>query len=109
MIRRPPRSTQSRSSAASDVYKRQLHTGSVDRISPGIAESIGRGHAEGRRVEPLVGGAGARSEDRLAGVICPDGILSQDRARVGGVAENRDREWEPALQLEHGGEPPVAA
>ena len=26
MIRRPPRSTQSRSSAASDVYKRQLHT-----------------------------------------------------------------------------------
>ena len=25
MIRRPPRSTQSRSSAASDVYKRQLH------------------------------------------------------------------------------------
>ena len=28
MIRRPPRSTQSRSSAASDVYKRQ-----VDRIS----------------------------------------------------------------------------
>src|SRR5450756_862996 len=26
MIRRPPRSTQSRSSAASDVYKRQKHT-----------------------------------------------------------------------------------
>ena len=26
MIRRPPRSTQSRSSAASDVYKRQIHT-----------------------------------------------------------------------------------
>eukprot|EP01017_Pseudomicrothorax_dubius_P037678 TRINITY_DN5553_c0_g2_i1.p1 TRINITY_DN5553_c0_g2~~TRINITY_DN5553_c0_g2_i1.p1 ORF type:complete len:108 (+),score=14.72 TRINITY_DN5553_c0_g2_i1:1-324(+) len=25
MIRRPPRSTQSRSSAASDVYKRQVH------------------------------------------------------------------------------------
>src|SRR5680860_860150 len=31
MIRRPPRSTQSRSSAASDVYKRQ---GSGDRIFP---------------------------------------------------------------------------
>src|SRR5450756_2839055 len=27
MIRRPPRSTQSRSSAASDVYKRQLQVG----------------------------------------------------------------------------------
>src|SRR5450756_2998442 len=31
MIRRPPRSTQSRSSAASDVYKRQVeHTAHVD-------------------------------------------------------------------------------
>eukprot|EP01017_Pseudomicrothorax_dubius_P051259 TRINITY_DN9833_c0_g1_i4.p1 TRINITY_DN9833_c0_g1~~TRINITY_DN9833_c0_g1_i4.p1 ORF type:complete len:234 (-),score=33.26 TRINITY_DN9833_c0_g1_i4:34-735(-) len=29
MIRRPPRSTQSRSSAASDVYKRQVHGGSI--------------------------------------------------------------------------------
>ena len=36
MIRRPPRSTQSRSSAASDVYKRQIRqqniTDSTDRI-----------------------------------------------------------------------------
>src|SRR5680860_14575 len=31
MIRRPPRSTQSRSSAASDVYKRQLRDGDVVR------------------------------------------------------------------------------
>src|SRR5450756_1893094 len=29
MIRRPPRSTQSRSSAASDVYKRQLRPGAL--------------------------------------------------------------------------------
>eukprot|EP00657_Telonema_sp_P-1_P008756 TRINITY_DN3070_c0_g1_i2.p2 TRINITY_DN3070_c0_g1~~TRINITY_DN3070_c0_g1_i2.p2 ORF type:complete len:112 (-),score=31.33 TRINITY_DN3070_c0_g1_i2:257-592(-) len=34
MIRRPPRSTQSRSSAASDVYKRQVSTQSTGRISP---------------------------------------------------------------------------
>ena len=33
MIRRPPRSTQSRSSAASDVYKRQLYA--VDIHLPG--------------------------------------------------------------------------
>src|SRR5680860_874025 len=32
MIRRPPRSTQSRSSAASDVYKRQLKVMRGDRI-----------------------------------------------------------------------------
>src|SRR5450756_1170775 len=31
MIRRPPRSTQSRSSAASDVYKRQILTRFIDR------------------------------------------------------------------------------
>ena len=30
MIRRPPRSTQSRSSAASDVYKRQVQEDHVD-------------------------------------------------------------------------------
>src|SRR5450756_2501273 len=30
MIRRPPRSTQSRSSAASDVYKRQLRSGTYE-------------------------------------------------------------------------------
>src|SRR5450756_308481 len=30
MIRRPPRSTQSRSSAASDVYKRQIYFGGTD-------------------------------------------------------------------------------
>mgnify|MGYP007112058687 CR=1 FL=1 len=36
MIRRPPRSTQSRSSAASDVYKRQGGDGAVE--SEGVAD-----------------------------------------------------------------------
>src|SRR5450756_2827796 len=34
MIRRPPRSTQSRSSAASDVYKRQLLVDTVKMLHP---------------------------------------------------------------------------
>eukprot|EP00657_Telonema_sp_P-1_P009290 TRINITY_DN3489_c0_g1_i3.p1 TRINITY_DN3489_c0_g1~~TRINITY_DN3489_c0_g1_i3.p1 ORF type:complete len:103 (-),score=25.46 TRINITY_DN3489_c0_g1_i3:378-686(-) len=34
MIRRPPRSTQSRSSAASDVYKRQPQQGMVAVVQP---------------------------------------------------------------------------
>src|SRR5450756_838573 len=34
MIRRPPRSTQSRSSAASDVYKRQLEKMRTDHMMP---------------------------------------------------------------------------
>src|SRR5678815_3210008 len=33
MIRRPPRSTLDRSSAASDVYKRQMHHGADDEMS----------------------------------------------------------------------------
>eukprot|EP01016_Furgasonia_blochmanni_P036405 TRINITY_DN4156_c0_g1_i3.p1 TRINITY_DN4156_c0_g1~~TRINITY_DN4156_c0_g1_i3.p1 ORF type:complete len:110 (+),score=40.33 TRINITY_DN4156_c0_g1_i3:3-332(+) len=37
MIRRPPRSTQSRSSAASDVYKRQVH-GNLTLSSANIAD-----------------------------------------------------------------------
>ena len=43
MIRRPPRSTQGRSSAASDVYKRQRHAGEVEKrlfVEPGV--SVGR-------------------------------------------------------------------
>src|SRR5450756_949658 len=53
MIRRPPRSTQSRSSAASDVYKRQGRSGGGQRArsrrrgqrrrSPSIAAGRGRG------------------------------------------------------------------
>ena len=35
MIRRPPRSTQSRSSAASDVYKRQILSYKIDRSTDG--------------------------------------------------------------------------
>src|SRR5450756_316178 len=46
MIRRPPRSTQSRSSAASDVYKRQGHrraeaTPSFGRLCPGMTSEAG--------------------------------------------------------------------
>ena len=39
MIRRPPRSTQSRSSAASDVYKRQGYVG-INTTTPGSTLDI---------------------------------------------------------------------
>src|SRR5665809_160229 len=43
MIRRPPRSTQSRSSAASDVYKRQLTAGPFPslRVLAGLVRRVG--------------------------------------------------------------------
>ena len=40
MIRRPPRSTQSRSSAASDVYKRQGHIHLADALVEDVAEIV---------------------------------------------------------------------
>ena len=54
MIRRPPRSTLDRSSAASDVYKRQLFTSDPDGIG-GLDDLDGDGYfddlAIGERVE----------------------------------------------------------
>src|SRR5450756_2754159 len=50
MIRRPPRSTQSRSSAASDVYKRQVHDEGAPRLPGGLEGGDRRRHRplEGR-------------------------------------------------------------
>eukprot|EP00657_Telonema_sp_P-1_P001331 TRINITY_DN13134_c0_g1_i1.p1 TRINITY_DN13134_c0_g1~~TRINITY_DN13134_c0_g1_i1.p1 ORF type:complete len:103 (-),score=50.82 TRINITY_DN13134_c0_g1_i1:117-425(-) len=50
MIRRPPRSTQSRSSAASDVYKRQSRDSPVDALpslsmlQPQLSTQLSRAH-----------------------------------------------------------------
>src|SRR5450756_3185948 len=71
MIRRPPRSTQSRSSAASDVYKRQvilfpLWLGSMPALLKGFLEQLLRpgfafAAADGRRLpKKLLAGKSAR-------------------------------------------------
>src|SRR5450756_3232351 len=46
MIRRPPRSTQSRSSAASDVYKRQLHEERAAALKDRASRPFGRAEVE---------------------------------------------------------------
>ena len=48
MIRRPPRSTQSRSSAASDVYKRQALGGALDKAKRIAEQSKSRKNTTGR-------------------------------------------------------------
>ena len=58
MLRRPPRSTQSRSSAASEVYKRQVQerAGRARPTDPGVHEGSGlllRGGGGGRRAAVL--------------------------------------------------------
>src|SRR5665213_4255499 len=69
MIRRPPRSTQSRSSAASDVYKRQMFDDSVSMWDPD------RGAFAGRNVRQLPGGGHER------GLRLPSRIFHQRMQR----------------------------
>src|SRR5450756_1593966 len=71
MIRRPPRSTQSRSSAASDVYKRQVDRRDLDSTPLDIDDLSGFGHApEHLDHVPADGG--------LAGVLDLDAELVLD-------------------------------
>src|SRR5450756_85703 len=53
MIRRPPRSTQSRSSAASDVYKRQVHE-ELEGFAFGVVGEQGQGMVNGLEVDALL-------------------------------------------------------
>src|SRR5665213_309135 len=61
MIRRPPRSTQSRSSAASDVYKRQLYVEYEKLRVDGFGETSAAGD------EVAGGGVGADADGDLFG------------------------------------------
>src|SRR5680860_1056639 len=68
MIRRPPRSTQSRSSAASDVYKRQEAGGEIgrfDRDRQAPLETIAQPRLQGRELA----GQPVCREDELAAAL----------------------------------------
>src|SRR5680860_365746 len=70
MIRRPPRSTQSRSSAASDVYKRQMSGKEGDIFRKVVGWSVGSDHRTLPYVHAVLRSAsssstGRRSEARL--------------------------------------------
>src|SRR5450756_2714181 len=80
MIRRPPRSTQSRSSAASDVYKRQLEQ--IERRvcldCPGRRhQGFARGHRSNRAGLPA-GGPVAAAPGAIGAVVPAEPRLSPD-------------------------------
>src|SRR5659263_740101 len=54
MIRRPPRSTQSRSSAASDVYKRQIVCGTLSLLTQVTVVPIGTSALSGTKLKSLI-------------------------------------------------------
>src|SRR5450756_1981069 len=85
MIRRPPRSTQSRSSAASDVYKRQEPRLAFNRI----VVLRYRSHLESRQLAPGTTNLRLGAVRRLAYEAADCGLLSADLAagirRVKGV------------------------
>src|SRR5428012_22402 len=68
MIRRPPRATQSRSSAASDVYKRQRH-GRPEPAEPGRVED-GRGRPLGARRTAPVSYTHLRAHETRHDLVC---------------------------------------
>src|SRR5450756_2500704 len=76
MIRRPPRSTQSRSSAASDVYKRQFL------IEEPMAAALGAGLPVSEPTGSMVVDIGGGTTE--VGVISLGGLVYQGSVRVGG-------------------------
>src|SRR5262249_43637262 len=82
---------------------------SVNRVPPHISKREGRWRGKGRRVEPCAGISRVRSKDGMACVVGADGILTQKRARVGGVAKHRNRKRETGLCLIDCRYPPVAS
>src|SRR5680860_1589252 len=71
MIRRPPRSTQSRSSAASDVYKRQTAPVQGGNVGAGTGASVGKflWLEGGAKVGAMKGGVGSARGDVGGGII----------------------------------------
>src|SRR5450756_2012425 len=94
MIRRPPRSTQSRSSAASDVYKRQLLRGFEMHEKHGVVDRFSRvSHLDGHTdldvlelavVPQLMGEERVRTVQPHHGQYVRDIHLHEGRDEVGG-------------------------
>src|SRR5450756_3118164 len=85
MIRRPPRSTQSRSSAASDVYKRQVRGIAVQRGGPGgrlAANLAGVDRAAVGRGSTLTADPAVVATDRLLVALRPSLRLDATRPTV---------------------------
>src|SRR5665809_171812 len=96
MLRRPPRSTQSRSSAASDVYKRQSET---TRLSETLIDQVA--HYDRGRAEELRGVS--RSQTDRACACDVDGGSGTDARRVSPVKTGREdvRQHREVLDLGH--------
>src|SRR5680860_872999 len=105
MIRRPPRSTQSRSSAASDVYKRQIDVGPQP-AQPILLEAEspyeGRGHGGGVECRAVV--VDETGERVFAGArAAADGVLGLQDANVhaaGGESESGSEPVGPAADYD---------
>ena len=69
MIRRPPRSTLDRSSAASDVYKRQVGEGPAQVVPAEAGKHMGVVHDPAGIVQRDVGEAAGLQEDQQLSLI----------------------------------------
>src|SRR5581483_7861261 len=76
-----------------------LHSRPVDGIAAHVSECERLRSGERERIEPFGCGAGAGAEYGLPGKVCANRIFAENGSRVGGVAKNGNREWEPGLHL----------
>ena len=89
MIRRPPRSTLSSSSAASDVYKRQGKRGHpLDSLSQGRASGPNRPKGRGTTARPK-----AQNHSSNSQINGSKNSLAQNRTRARRVVEGSHTNW----------------
>src|ERR1035437_4237115 len=93
---------------AHDAEVHGLHSGTIHRVAPHIAVGVSRGSRKRVGIEPCGRVASAGAKDLLSGEVGADGVLSDDRSGIGGIAEDRDGEREAALHLIFHGAAPVA-
>src|SRR5450756_1783128 len=87
MIRRPPRSTQSRSSAASDVYKRQIKDSEINTKRVGIGSLVQVEDVENGSIKQefrLVDPTESNPETGKISHLCPIGMSLMD-SKLGDV------------------------
>src|SRR5680860_273217 len=103
MIRRPPRSTQSRSSAASDVYKRQDLAVQGGPASPDLLDDVGGGRLPDERLRVVVPVTGPEQDLGRSLERRPEAVrLEGDRRRHHREGPARPGRPEPPDQFNDG-------
>src|ERR1700730_11519388 len=84
-----------------------LPAGTIHSVSPDVSESEGCRRSKCCCIKPTGGRMRAGAEDGLTCVVGTNWVFTQERARVGGIAEYGDRERKAALCLIYRRQTPI--